>query len=138
MLGEIKRAYKKTKQATKNYAELVLAFCCLCGLSSAEPYSWSVRVFFQINFLDEDSSAPERNSNTRLYGHCSLILLYNIIWTHYLPTSVLSLRRQRPSYSFLNNSGDGKGINNSPLLCVRHPATSLSTCFFYFCAVKSG
>lgn len=113
------RKYKKAKQATKIYViggpSLWFVFCQATLLEC----HFSPTVFYQISFPSEDSSFPKWNSNTRFYGGFFLMLLQNMTWTQSLYNSIVSLRRQRPPFRFLDNSREGRRMNVDHLLCVR-------------------
>ena len=107
MLGETESVYKKAKQATKNYiigpGILQSLWFVFCQATLLECH-FSPTVFYQVSFPSEDSSFPTWNSNTRFYGGFFLMMLQKMTWTQYLYNSIISLRRQRPPFRFLNNS----------------------------------
>jgi len=108
MLGETESVYKKAKQATKNYiiggpGILPSLWFVFCQATLSECH-FSPTVFYQVSFPSEDSSFPKWNSNTRFYGGFSLMMLQKMTWTQCLYNSIISLRRQRPPFRFLNNS----------------------------------
>lgn len=93
VLGEIERVYKKTKQVSKDYViggpGILPSLWFVFRQAVLLEYHISPTMFYQINFPNEVSSFPKRNSNTRFYGKFFLILLQNIIWTYYLPNSIV-------------------------------------------------